>query len=265
MKINPTVSFHTLGCKLNFAETSSIGRTLKESGFEKIGLDEGADVVVINTCSVTENANKECRSIVRKALQSNPESFVVVIGCYAQLKPEEISALEGVDLVLGATEKFKIADYLDGFMKKKVAEIHACSVDEADFFVSSYSLGDRTRAFLKVQDGCDYTCSYCTIPLARGISRSDTIGSVIKNAENIACRNVKEIVLTGVNIGDFGTRHEDNKIQRDCNFLDLITSLDTINGIDRFRISSIEPNLLNDDIISFVAHSNKYVPLFHIP
>ncbi|HNS11109.1 MAG TPA: tRNA (N(6)-L-threonylcarbamoyladenosine(37)-C(2))-methylthiotransferase MtaB [Bacteroidia bacterium] len=265
MQIQPTVSFHTLGCKLNFAESSTIGRTLKEAGFEKIDLEDGADVVVINTCSVTENANKECRAIVRKALQYNPESFVAVIGCYAQLKPEEIALMEGVDLVLGATEKFKIQDYLNGFRKNSNAEIHSCSVDDADFFVSSYSLGDRTRAFLKVQDGCDYTCTYCTIPLARGKSRSDSIENVLSNAEKIASKGIKEIVLTGVNIGDFGTEHESHKVNRRYNFLDLIKRLDEIAGIERFRISSIEPNLLNDEIIRFVSESRRFAAHFHIP
>ncbi len=265
MKITPTVSFHTLGCKLNFAETSTIGRTLKEAGFHKIELEEGADVVVINTCSVTENANRECRSLVRKALQANPDSFVAVIGCYAQLKPDEIAGMDGVDLILGATQKFKIADYLDDFRKRDKAEIHSCSVDEADFFVSSYSLADRTRAFLKVQDGCDYTCSYCTIPLARGKSRNDSVSSIVKNAYQIAESGVKEIVLTGVNIGDFRTGYEKNKIIQENDFLDLITALDAVEGIHRFRISSIEPNLLNDKIIRYVASSSRFVPHFHIP
>lgn len=265
MNIHPTVSFHTLGCKLNFAETSTIGRTLRDAGFQKVELEEGADVVVINTCSVTENANRECRSIVRKALQSNPQSFVAVIGCYAQLKPEEIAMMEGVDLVLGATEKFRIADYLTDFRKKVNTEIHSCIVDDADFFVSSYSIGDRTRAFLKVQDGCDYTCSYCTIPLARGKSRSDGIDNIVQNVKDIAGSGVKEIVLTGVNIGDFGTTHKSNDASEESNFLDLIKILDCIEGIERFRISSIEPNLLNDEIIRFVSRSKRFVPHFHIP
>ena len=265
MQIQPSVSFHTLGCKLNFAETSTIGRALAEAGFQKINLEEGADVVVINTCSVTENANKECRSLVRKALQSNPESFVAVIGCYAQLKPEEIAGMPGVDLVLGATEKFNIVDYLRDFKKKLNAEIHSCFVEDADFFVSSYSLGDRTRAFLKVQDGCDYTCSYCTIPLARGKSRSDSLSNVVRNAYDIASRGIKEIVLTGVNIGDFGTKHHERNIHKESNFLELIKALDGINEIERFRISSIEPNLLKDEIIHFVAESDRFVPHFHIP
>ncbi len=265
MSIRPTVSFHTLGCKLNFAETSTIGRQLKDAGFQKISLKEGADVVVINTCSVTENADRECRSIVRRSLQHNPDSFIAVIGCYAQLKPEEIASIEGVDLVLGATEKFKITEYLDNFLKKSRAEIHSCNVDEADFFVSSYSIGDRTRAFLKIQDGCDYTCSYCTIPLARGKSRNDTIESVVKNAELISANGIKEIVLTGVNIGDFRNTNSVDEQSQDFNFLDLIRALDNTHGIERFRISSIEPNLLNDDIIRFVSNSNKFVPHFHIP
>lgn len=259
-----TVSFYTLGCKLNFAETSTIGRQLRDAGYAKVDFEDGADVVVINTCSVTENADKECRSIVRKALQLNPGSFVTVIGCYAQLKPEEISVIPGVDLVLGATEKFKIQDYLYNFSKKDQAEVHSCEITDASFFVSSYSIGDRTRAFLKVQDGCDYTCSYCTIPLARGASRSDSVQNIVSNAIEIAERGVKEIVLTGVNIGDFGTDHT-GLVKTTENFLDLIKTLDQIEGIERFRISSIEPNLLKDDIIQFVSTSQKFVPHFHIP
>ncbi len=265
MQIQPSVSFFTLGCKLNFAETSTIGRTLKQAGFQKIKMEDGADVVVINTCSVTENANKECRSVVRKALQANPNSFVAIIGCYAQLKPEEIANMPGVDLVLGATEKFNIVDYLTDFKKKNTAEIHSCSVDDADIFVSSYSMGDRTRTFLKVQDGCDYTCSYCTIPLARGKSRSDSLSNVVQNARDIAGRGIKEIVLTGVNIGDFGTKHDAKNVLKESDFLELVKSLDDVEGIERFRISSIEPNLLKDDIIDFVAASKRFVPHFHIP
>lgn len=265
MQIQPTVSFFTLGCKLNFAETSTIGRTLMAAGFRKSNMDDGADVVIINTCSVTENANKECRSVVRKALQANPNSFIAVIGCYAQLKPEEIAEMPGVDLVLGATEKFNIVDYLTDFKKKNNTEIHSCSVEDADFFVSSYSMGDRTRTFLKVQDGCDYTCSYCTIPLARGKSRSDSLSNVVSNAREISGRGIKEIVLTGVNIGDFGTKQGAKNTIKDTDFLTLIKSLDEVEGIERFRISSIEPNLLTNDIIDFVAASKRFVPHFHIP
>ncbi len=274
---NPTVAFHTLGCKLNFAETSTIARQLKENGYSKVEFDHAADVYVINTCSVTENADRECRAVVRKALQQNPSAFITVIGCYAQLKPQEIAAIEGVDLVLGASEKFNIVRYLDGIHKKEIAEIHSCEVETADFFVSSYSLGDRTRAFLKVQDGCDYSCTYCTIPLARGSSRSDTIEHVVAQAKEIASTGVKEIVLTGVNIGDF--REEESRLDvgdsgsaplrtpnsRLHTFIDLIKALDEVNGIERFRISSIEPNLLTDEIIEFVAQSKKFVPHFHIP
>lgn len=263
MKIQPTAAFHTLGCKLNFAETSTLARQLKEAGFQKVELNEGADVVVINTCSVTENANRECRSLVRKALNFNPESFVAVIGCYAQLKPEEIASIDGVDLVLGATEKFNITDYLQDFSKKKNTEIHSCLIDDADTFISSYSLGDRTRAFLKVQDGCDYTCSYCTIPLARGKSRSDSVENILEKAREIGRSGIKEIVLTGVNIGDFGLNLKTGK--RESGFLELIQELDEIEEIERFRISSIEPNLLKDEIIEFVAHSKRFVPHFHIP
>lgn len=254
----PSVAFHTLGCKLNFAETSTIGRQLKEKGYTKVAFDDHADVYVINTCSVTENADRECRAVVRKALNQNPEAFIAVIGCYAQLKPEEIAGIEGVDLVLGATEKFNLPDYLHQRTKKEFTEIHSCEVASADTFISSYSTGDRTRAFLKVQDGCDYSCTYCTIPLARGGSRSDSVVHVVAQAKEIALQGISEIVLTGVNIGDFKTGlHE--------NFLDLIKALDNVEGIERFRISSIEPNLLTDDIISFVASSIRFVPHFHIP
>jgi len=258
MNIPSTVAFHTLGCKLNFAESSTIARQLKESGFRKVDFEEAADVYVINTCSVTQHADRECRAVVRKALSTNQDAFIAVIGCYAQLKPEEIAGIEGVDLVLGATEKFKLNEYLDHLSKKVRAEIHSCEVDAADFFVSSYSLDDRTRGFLKVQDGCDYSCSYCTIPLARGISRSDSIENVASQAAKIASGGIKEIVLTGVNIGDFRTPSGEN-------FLSLIKTLDEVKGISRFRISSIEPNLLSDAIIEFVASSKKFVPHFHIP
>ncbi|MBK6396918.1 MAG: tRNA (N(6)-L-threonylcarbamoyladenosine(37)-C(2))-methylthiotransferase MtaB [Bacteroidetes bacterium] len=259
-----TVSFHTLGCKLNFAETSTIARQLKEAGFRKVEFETGADVVVINTCSVTENADKECKTIVRRAQQANPEAFIAIIGCYAQLKPEEISAIPGVDLVLGATEKFNLPVYLNNLKKKELAEIHSCEIGDANTFTSAYSFGDRTRAFLKVQDGCDYSCSYCTIPLARGNSRSDTVSNVLKNVKAIAERDVKEIVLTGVNLGDYGIFDTHSK-NRETDFFSLVKELDKVHGIERFRISSIEPNLLTDEIITFVSTSEKFVPHFHIP
>lgn len=265
---NKTVAFHTLGCKLNFAETSTIARLFKEKGFIKKSFLEPADVYVINTCSVTENADNECKSIVKSALLKNPEAFVAVVGCYAQLKPEEISKIEGVDVVLGATEKFKLLNYIHLSGKHLHAQIHNCEISDANFFVDAFSVGDRTRSFLKVQDGCDYSCTFCTIPLARGKSRSDLIENVIRNANKIASEGVKEIVLTGVNIGDFGKGHlitEDFKNKKEVTFLDLIIALDEVKGIERFRISSIEPNLLKDQIIDFVAKSKKFVPHFHIP
>ena len=265
---NKTVAFHTLGCKLNFAETSTIARLFKEKGFIKKSFLEPADVYVINTCSVTENADNECKSIVKSALLKNPEAFVAVVGCYAQLKPEEISKIEGVDVVLGATEKFKLLNYIHLSVKHLHAQIHNCEISDANFFVDAYSVGDRTRSFLKVQDGCDYSCTFCTIPLARGKSRSDLIENVIRNANKIASEGVKEIVLTGVNIGDFGKGQlitEDFKKKKEVTFLDLIMALDEVKGIERFRISSIEPNLLKDQIIDFVAKSKKFVPHFHIP
>ena len=265
---NKTVAFHTLGCKLNFAETSTIARLFKEKGFIKKSFLEPADVYVINTCSVTENADNECKSIVKSALLKNPEAFVAVVGCYAQLKPEEISKIEGVDVVLGATEKFKLLNYIHLSGKHLHAQIHNCEISDANFFVDAYSVGDRTRSFLKVQDGCDYSCTFCTIPLARGKSRSDLIENVIRNANKIASEGVKEIVLTGVNIGDFGKGQlitEDFKKKKEVTFLDLIIALDEVKGIERFRISSIEPNLLKDQIIDFVAKSKKFVPHFHIP
>lgn len=258
------VAFHTLGCKLNFSETSTIARDFKEQGFSQVSFNQKAEVYVINTCSVTHNADKECKYWVKQALKSNPDAFVVIVGCYAQLKPEEISKIDGVDLVLGATEKFKITDYLDDLTKKDLGEVHSCEIDEADFYVSSYSIGDRTRAFLKVQDGCDYKCTYCTIPLARGISRSDTLENVVANAKKIAQEGAKEIVLTGVNIGDYGKGEFGNK-KHEHTFLELIQALDQVEEIDRFRISSIEPNLLRDEIIEFVAQSRSFVPHFHIP
>ncbi len=262
-----TVAFHTLGCKLNFSETSTIARLFQEKGFTKRKFDEAADVYVINTCSVTENADKECKTIVKQALSKNPEAFVAVVGCYAQLKPQSIAQIEGVDIVLGATEKFKLLNYVVLSGKQSHATIHNCEIDEANFFVDAFSVGDRTRSFLKVQDGCDYSCTFCTIPLARGSSRSDTIENILSNATKIANAGVKEVVLTGVNIGDFGYGPiiDDETKKRHTSFFDLIQQLDVINGIERFRISSIEPNLLKDEIIAFVANSKHFVPHFHIP
>lgn len=260
-----TAAFHTLGCKLNFAETSTIARQLTGAGYQKVSFDEPAHVYIINTCSVTENADRECKLHVKRAMKANPDGLVVILGCYAQLKPEEISAIEGVDLVLGAKEKFNILSYLDDLQKSEShGIIHSCEIDEADFFIGSYSIGDRTRAFLKVQDGCDYKCTYCTIPLARGISRSDTIESVVRNATEIAQKGIREIVLTGVNIGDYGKGEFGNK-KHEHTFLDLISELDQVEGIERIRISSIEPNLLKDESIELVAKSKRFVPHFHIP
>ncbi len=259
-----TVAFHTLGCKLNFSETSTIARNLKDNGYQKVEFTDSANVYVINTCSVTANADKECRTIVKNAMKANPEGFVVVVGCYAQLKPQEIAEMEGVDLVLGAAEKFNIAEYLDDINKKEETIVHSCEIEEADFYVGSYSIGDRTRAFLKVQDGCDYKCTYCTIPLARGISRSDTVENVIKNANEIAQKGIKEIVLTGVNIGDYGKGEFGNK-KHEHTFLELVQELDQVEAIERIRISSIEPNLLKNETIDFVSKSNRFVPHFHIP
>lgn len=266
--LGKTVAFHTLGCKLNFSETSTIARLFMEKGFVKKTFNEPADVYVINTCSVTENADKECKTIVKGALAKNPDAFVAVVGCYAQLKPDDISRIEGVDVVLGATEKFKLLNYIDLSGKHTHARIHNCEITEADFFVSAYSAGDRTRSFLKVQDGCDYTCTFCTIPLARGKSRSDTIENVIENAKKIVNDGVKEIVLTGVNIGDFGYGQfidGETKKKKELTFYDLIRELDNVEGIERLRISSIEPNLLKDGIIEFVTSSKSFVPHFHMP
>jgi threonylcarbamoyladenosine tRNA methylthiotransferase MtaB len=260
-----TAAFHTLGCKLNFAETSTIARQLTDAGYEKVSFDEKANVYVINTCSVTENADRECKLHVKRAMKANPEGLVVIVGCYAQLKPEEISQIEGVDLVLGAKEKFNILSYLDDLEKSESeGVVHSCEIEETDFFIGSYSIGDRTRAFLKVQDGCDYKCTYCTIPLARGISRSDTIENVLRNATEIAAKDIKEIVLTGVNIGDYGKGEFGNK-RHEHTFLDLISELDKVEGIERIRISSIEPNLLKDESIELVSKSRSFVPHFHIP
>ncbi len=260
-----TVAFHTLGCKLNFAETSTIARQLIGAGYEKVEFDDPAQVYVINTCSVTDNADKECKFHVKRAVKANPDGLVVVLGCYAQLKPEEISAIEGVDLVLGAKEKFNLLNFLDDLRKSESsAQVHSCEIEDADFFIGSYSIGDRTRAFLKVQDGCDYKCTYCTIPMARGISRSDTIENIVKNAQQIAQQDIKEIVLTGVNIGDYGKGEIGNK-KHEHTFLDLVTALNEVDGIERIRISSIEPNLLKDETIELVAKSKSFVPHFHIP
>ncbi|TZF94214.1 tRNA (N(6)-L-threonylcarbamoyladenosine(37)-C(2))-methylthiotransferase MtaB [Chryseobacterium panacisoli] len=260
-----TAAFHTLGCKLNFAETSTIARQLTDAGYDKVSFDDKANVYVINTCSVTENADRECKMHVKRAMKANPEGLVVIVGCYAQLKPEEISQIEGVDLVLGAKEKFNILSYLDDLEKSESeGVVHSCEIEETDFFIGSYSIGDRTRAFLKVQDGCDYKCTYCTIPLARGISRSDTIENVLRNATEIAAKDIKEIVLTGVNIGDYGKGEFGNK-RHEHTFLDLISELDKVEGIERIRISSIEPNLLKDESIELVSKSKSFVPHFHIP
>ena len=258
------VAFHTLGCKLNFSETSTIARGFVEEGFDRVDFSENADLYVINTCSVTENADKRFKTIVKQAQKVNPDAFVAAIGCYAQLKPEQLAAVDGVDLVLGATEKFKITDYINDLTKNDFGEVHSCEIVDADFYVGSYAIGDRTRAFLKVQDGCDYKCTYCTIPLARGISRSDTLQNVLKNASEIAAQDIKEIVLTGVNIGDYGKGEFGNK-KHEHTFFDLVKALDDVTGIHRLRISSIEPNLLKNETIDFVAQSNSFVPHFHIP
>lgn len=269
MEKQKKVAFYTLGCKLNFSETSTIARSFQNEGFERVDFEEVADMYVINTCSVTENADKQFKQIVRKALKINPKAFVAAVGCYAQLKPEELAAVDGVDLVLGATEKFKITDYINDLMRQPdrsrgQAQIHSCDISEADFYVGSYSIGDRTRAFLKVQDGCDYKCTYCTIPLARGISRSDALENVLTNAADISRQGIKEIVLTGVNIGDYGKGEFGNK-KHEHTFLDLVKALDKVEGIERLRISSIEPNLLKNETIEFVSKSRTFVPHFHIP
>ncbi len=258
------VAFYTLGCKLNFSETSTIARNFQQEGFERVDFEEAADIYVINTCSVTDNADRQFKQIVKKALKNNEKAFVVAVGCYAQLKPEELAAVDGVDLVLGATEKFKITDYLNDLGKNDLGEVHSCEIEEANFYVGSYSIGDRTRAFLKVQDGCDYKCTYCTIPLARGISRSDELQNVLKNAKEISQQGIKEIVLTGVNIGDYGKGEFGNK-KHEHTFLELVQALDKVEGIERLRISSIEPNLLKNETIDFVSKSRTFVPHFHIP
>lgn len=264
MENRKKVAFYTLGCKLNFSETSTIARNFQDEGFDRVDFEEVADMYVINTCSVTENADKQFKQIVKKAMKLNDKAFVAAVGCYAQLKPEELAAVDGVDLVLGATEKFKITDYINDLSKNDMGEVHSCEIEEADFYVGSYSIGDRTRAFLKVQDGCDYKCTYCTIPLARGISRSDALENVLKNAYEISQQGIKEIVLTGVNIGDYGKGEFGNK-KHEHTFLDLVKALDEVEGIERLRISSIEPNLLKNETIDFVSKSRTFVPHFHIP
>jgi threonylcarbamoyladenosine tRNA methylthiotransferase MtaB len=255
------VAFYTLGCKLNYSETSTIGRQFETAGFQTVNFTDQADVYVINTCSVTDHADKKCRKVVKEALKHSPGAYIAIVGCYAQLKPQEIAEIPGVDVVLGAAEKFQLVEHISDLTKKSKPEIYNSPIEETQTFIGSYSFGDRTRTFLKVQDGCDYSCTFCTIPLARGASRSNTITEVIKQAEEIAASGVKEIVLTGVNLGDFGIRNG----QREDRFFDLVKALDEVEGIDRIRISSIEPNLLSDDIIEFVASSKRFVPHFHIP
>ena len=258
------VAFHTLGCKLNFSETATIASQMEAADFEKVPFDSKADVYVINTCSVTENADKRFKEIVKKTQKINEKAFVAAVGCYAQLKPEALADVDGVDLVLGATEKFNLTAYLNDLTKQEVGTVHACEIEEADFYVGGYAVGERTRAFLKVQDGCDYKCTYCTIPLARGISRSDTLDNVLKNAQEIASKGIKEIVLTGVNIGDYGKGEFGNKKHLHT-FFDLVQALEKIPGISRLRISSIEPNLLKNETIDMVSKSRVFVPHFHIP
>ena len=255
---NKKVAFYTLGCKLNFSETSTIGRQLVNIGFTKTEFENKADLYVINTCSVTENANRECRRIIRKAKKNSPEAFIVVTGCFAQLKPKEISDIEGVDMVLGANEKFNLPKLLTDLKTLETTQVHGCEINDLDYF-SSYSLTDRTRSFMKIQDGCDYPCTYCTIPLARGKSRCDSIDNILKNANDIADKGIKEIVITGVNIGEFKDKNDSR------NFSDLIKELDKIERIERYRISSIEPNLISDEVIKLVKKSEKFMPHFHIP
>lgn len=259
--MNKKVAFYTLGCKLNYSETSGIARQFTTAGFDVVQFTDQADVYLINTCSVTENADKKCRKVVKEALKHSPQAYIAIVGCYAQLKPEEITKIEGVDLVLGAAEKFQIIDHISDLTKNSKALVYQQDIVNTNQFVPSFSMGDRTRTFLKVQDGCNYSCTFCTIPLARGASRSDTIESILEQVAQIAESGVKEIVLTGVNLGDFGIR--DN--ERENTFFDLMKSLDKVDGVERFRISSIEPNLLTNEIIEFVASSNKFVPHFHIP
>ncbi len=264
MNSQKKVAFYTLGCKLNFSETSTIARDFANEGFNRVDFSEHADIYVINTCSVTENADKKFKTIVKQAQKVNPDAFVAAIGCYAQLKPTELADVNGVDLVLGATEKFKLTSYLNDLSKNDQGEVHACEIEDANFYVGSYSIGDRTRAFLKVQDGCDYKCTYCTIPLARGISRSATLEQIMQNAKEISEKGIKEIVLTGVNIGDYGKGEFGNK-KHEHTFFELVQALNKVEGIHRVRISSIEPNLLTDETIDFVANSDNFVPHFHIP
>jgi len=269
MHATKKVAFYTLGCKLNFSETSTIARSFTSEGFERVDFSENADIYVINTCSVTENADKRFKTIVKQAQKVNSEAFVIAVGCYAQLKPQELADVQGVDLVLGATEKFKVTDYLNDLLSQPersrgAGEVHSCEIEDADFYVGSYSFGDRTRAFLKVQDGCDYKCTYCTIPLARGISRSDELQNVLNNASEISAKGIKEIVLTGVNIGDYGKGEFGNK-KHEHTFFELCEALDQVEGIERLRISSIEPNLLKNETIDFVSKSKTFVPHFHIP
>jgi len=256
-----SVAFYTLGCKLNFSETSTISRLFESNGYKKVEFHEPADIYIINTCSVTDNADKKCKRVVKEALKYSPNAFIAIIGCYAQLKPQEIASIPGVDAVLGASEKFRLIELIGSFEKKNKAEVFSSEISEVRDYYCSYSVNDRTRTFLKVQDGCDYSCSFCTIPLARGGSRSDTIERVVNTAKEIAAKDIKEIVLTGVNIGDFGIING----QREQKFIQLITALDEVEGIERFRISSIEPNLLEDEVIEFVAASKRFVPHFHIP
>jgi len=264
MNLQKKVAFYTLGCKLNFSETSTISRSFQKENYTRVGFDEKADIYVINTCSVTDNADKRFKTIVKSALKQNENALLIAIGCYAQLKPEELANIGGVDLVLGATEKFKVTDYINDLSKNDIGEVHSCEIEDANFYEGSYSIGDRTRAFLKVQDGCDYKCTYCTIPLARGISRSDTLENVLINAKDISEQGIKEIVLTGVNIGDYGKGEFGNK-KHEHTFFELVKALDDIEGIHRLRISSIEPNLLKNETIQFIANSNSFVPHFHIP
>lgn len=255
------VAFYTLGCKLNYSETSTISRMFEAKGYEKVDFQQNPDIFIINTCSVTENADKKCKKIVKEAKKISPNSYVTIIGCYAQLKPNEISEIEGVDAVLGAAEKFRLIELLDGFAKEHETKVLASEIQDANIFNNAYSLHDRTRTFLKVQDGCNYGCAFCTIPLARGKSRSDSILNIVASAEEISLTDVKEVVLTGVNIGDFGIQEGKRKER----FADLVMALDAVNGIERFRISSIEPNLLTNEIIEFVSRSERFVPHFHIP
>ncbi len=264
MSQNFKVALTTLGCKLNYSETSTISRQFKNAGYEIVNFDQFSDIYIINTCSVTENADKQFKSYVSKALKINSNAFIVAIGCYAQLKPKELADVNGVDLVLGSKEKFNILEYLTDIKKNNTGIVHSCEISETDFYKSSFSIGDRTRSFLKVQDGCDYKCTYCTIPLARGVSRSDKLDNILTSAKKISDSGVKEIVLTGVNIGDYGKGEFGNK-NHENTFLDLISALDKVDGISRIRISSIEPNLLSNEIIDFVSNSKKFVPHFHIP